>query len=100
MEEKREVLIYRIIQEACNNVIKYAECNQLLIQLLENDEEYVILIEDDGKGFDMTKINYGIGLNSMKSRVALLNGNIDIASQIGKGTTLSINLPKKHDEAA
>lgn len=94
LNEQYEIFIFRIIQEASNNIIKYANAENVLIQLSENDHGYHIIIEDDGIGFDTLKTTYGIGLKSIESRVDYLKGNLDISSVISEGTTITINIPK------
>ena len=94
MEESQEVFIYRIIQEALNNIIKHAEAKNVLIQLSETEDEYHFIIEDDGVGFDPLQIESGLGLKSIQSRVDFLKGNLDIDTREGIGTTLSWHIPK------
>lgn len=95
VNEKLEIFIFRIIQEATNNIIKYANAKNVLIQLTEQEKNYNLIIEDDGVGFEKEKTIYGIGLKSIESRVDYLKGDLDISSKINEGTTISINLPKK-----
>jgi len=94
LDETKEIFIFRIIQEAMNNIIKHADPKQVLIQLSATDQEYHIIIEDDGLGFDTSTDNTGLGLKSIKSRVEHLQGKIDIRSQRNQGTTISIHIPK------
>lgn len=94
IDETKEIFIYRIVQEAMNNIIKHAEAKQVLLQLSETDEDYHIIVEDDGQGFDTTNKSPGIGLKSIKSRVEHLQGDVDISSITNKGTTISIHVPK------
>ena len=94
MEESKEVFIYRIIQEALNNIIKHADASDVLIQLSETDDRYHFIVEDDGKGFDPLQIESGLGLKSIQSRVDFLKGSLDIDTKEGIGTTLSWNIPK------
>lgn len=94
MEESKEVFIYRIIQEALNNIIKHADASDVLIQLSETEEEFHFIIEDDGKGFDPAQIETGLGLKSIRSRVDFLKGALDIDTKKGVGTTLSWHMPK------
>jgi len=94
MEESKEVFVYRIIQEALNNIIKHADAKKVLIQLSETDTEYHFIIEDDGKGFDPLQIQSGLGLKSIQSRVDFLNGNLDIDTKEGVGTTITWHISK------
>lgn len=95
-DEQTQVYLFRIIQEASNNVIKYAEAKNYLIQFSSTENEYHLILEDDGKGFDASDISKldGLGLKSIKSRVEQLNGVLDIDAKEGEGTSLSIHIPK------
>lgn len=76
--------IYRIIQEACNNVIKYANASQINIKILKTKQHIEISIEDNGIGFDTSKDYNGNGLLNMKKRIQSINGSIKISSTPGK----------------
>ncbi len=95
LPQKLELLVYRIIQELLNNIIKYADAKEVLLQITKNDHQLTITIEDDGKGFDIATIKNkdGIGLHSMQNRIELLGGKMDIDTAIGKGTSINIELP-------
>ncbi|MCC6410043.1 MAG: tetratricopeptide repeat protein [Saprospiraceae bacterium] len=88
------VMVYRIVQELANNVVKHAEADHLLLQLLRHENQLTILVEDNGKGFDLEKAitQKGIGLSSIASRVQFLQGAIDWDSVPGQGTSVSIQL--------
>lgn len=90
-----ELLVYRIVQELLNNIVKYAEAKEVLVQLSKNENLLSITIEDDGRGFDTSIIKNkdGIGLHSMQKRLELLGGKMDADSAIGKGTSVNIELP-------
>ncbi len=84
--------IVRLIQEACNNSVKHSMGKNINISF-EYKEDYInIDIEDDGKGFDLSKKNDGFGLSIMRERVYLLEGKFDIKSG-DKGTKISIIIP-------
>ena len=85
--------LYRTIQEAVNNGIKYAEAKQIEVTILQQNNQIKIEIKDNGKGFDIETINFGNGLHNMKKRIEEIKGEILITSQIDKGTkvTLKIN---------
>ena len=94
------ITLLRIIQEACNNAIKYAEASLISVKLVYNKEEVIISIEDDGKGFDVENLdtenrkdNSGFGLSMMKERVYLLSGNIEITSKVNAGTKIKVSVP-------
>lgn len=86
---------YRIIQELTNNVLKYAQAKTLTIGLMKNDDEVILLIEDDGVGFDTSSTPSGIGLNNVRKRLENINGHLEITSRQNEGSTFSINFPFK-----
>jgi two-component system, NarL family, sensor kinase len=92
-----EIVVYRIIQECVNNVIKHANANKLEISLINENEDLDIIIEDNGKGFDFAKSisKGGIGLENIKTRVQYLKGTIEIDSKENNGTVISIHIPLK-----
>ena len=92
--------VFRIVQEAINNIKKHAEAENVVINVEFLEEDLKLYVYDDGKGFSCNELNYrsedvnsGFGLMSMKERVELLNGKFDITSQPGKGTRLNILIP-------
>jgi signal transduction histidine kinase len=91
MEQSTEIIIYRIIQELLNNVIKHADAGNVLIQLVRKEDHFNLTVEDDGKGFD-TKVENktGAGLANIKARAEYLNGSVDIVSKKGEGTSVNI----------
>jgi two-component system, NarL family, sensor kinase len=94
LDQTVEVTIYRIIQELLNNTLKHAEATEVFVQLNQDDQHLTISVEDNGKGFDIHKLNEakGIGIQNVENRVAYLNGKIDIQSSEGKGTLTLIEI--------
>lgn len=93
--------LYRIAQEALNNVYKHAEAGRADVILEHRDKSVVLIIEDDGKGFDPNeKINIddGLGLISMRERAALVGGTLEIESTPGEGTTIFARIPISPDK--
>lgn len=90
-----EIVVYRVIQECVNNVIKHAQATRLDISLIHESNELNITIEDNGKGFDIAKAKdqSGIGLKNIETRIAYLKGNIEIDSKLGNGTSFAIHIP-------
>ena len=82
--------IYRIIQEAVNNALKYAEATSVEVKIDKNNSEYNISIEDDGKGFDLENIEMGHGLSNIKKRAKDLGGEAIIESKLNRGTRVSL----------
>lgn len=95
LDQNVETVLYRVIQETVNNVIKHAEANILDIQLTKDEEGINVMIEDNGKGFDSNALNKfeGIGLKNIRSRVEYLKGQVDFSSSQGAGTLVAIYIP-------
>ncbi|MDB4297457.1 ATP-binding protein [Flavobacteriaceae bacterium] len=93
-----EINIYRVVQEAVNNALKYANSNYILITLEHTDDYLKVKVEDDGIGYivdsipDTTK-GTGNGLRFMKERIDYIGGELRIASEIGKGSSVHIAVP-------
>ena len=85
-----KIHIYRIIQEAIQNVNKYSKAQRCYIMLLKTANEITIRVWDNGIGFNPEKVKSGIGLKNIKERTKSLNGEIKITSSTGKGTTIEI----------
>lgn len=95
LDQNIETVLYRVIQETVNNVIKHAGANSLDIQLNKDDEGINAMIEDNGKGFDLSQLDKfeGMGLKNIRSRVNFLKGNVDFSSNPEKGTLIAIFIP-------
>ncbi len=96
LNQRTKIYLYRIVQEAIANTIKHAEATQILIQLTETNENIVLMIEDNGKGFDFKTNNLGLGkgLFNMRERSILLNGTFDVETFPEKGTTIRVKINK------
>lgn len=92
IDSSAEVIIYRIVQELLNNVLKHAAANEVLVQMIREENRLNILVEDNGKGFDtsMLETNKGAGWTNIRSRVDYLKGRLDIHSEINRGTSVSV----------
>jgi len=101
LEYETEINIYRLIQEALNNIKRHAEADRATIRLVASSPHIVIRIKDNGKGFDVNRRRKQalkekrMGLQSMVERVRLLEGKIDIQSRPGKGSYIRIEIPVK-----
>jgi signal transduction histidine kinase len=89
----QNVQIYRIVQELSNNALKHARARRLLLQILAHQDVLTLLVEDDGQGFDPESPAGGIGLASVRSRVAFLQGSVEWDSVPGEGTTVVVQIP-------
>lgn len=84
---------YRIIQELTNNAVKHSHATLLTIGLIKNDNDVILLIEDNGIGFELASSPSGIGINNVRKRLETINGNLDITSSPNKGSTFAISFP-------
>jgi len=89
-----QVAFYRIAQESLNNVVKHADASQAAIQLAYNAEQVSLSIEDDGRGFDVDRVPpSSLGLGIMRERGAKIGAELQVSSQIGRGTRVSVTWP-------
>jgi signal transduction histidine kinase len=95
LDSKIETVLYRVIQECVNNVLKHAAATTLDITVIREEKELTATVEDNGKGFDVgSKLNVaGIGLKNIQTRVEYLKGTVDFDSAPGKGTLVAIHVP-------
>jgi len=89
----KKIVVFRVLQELLNNTFKYANADTISIHLYFQNGFFHMDYRDDGKGFEIDKIKKGVGLDSMRSRIAFYKGNIEIRSMPGKGTQTIIQLP-------
>ena len=94
LDATTEVMLFRIIQEAMKNIIRHAEAQNVVVQIINDGNLIALTIEDDGKGFDMNKKENkeGLGMKSIKSRVEFMNGKLDIRSKEGEGTSIYVEV--------
>lgn len=94
--EQKKAILFRIVQESLQNILKHAEATQIIVAINFMEQNLKITISDNGKGFD-TKSEAikpsGLGLNNLKNRITLLNGSADINSKPGEGTVITLNMP-------
>jgi PAS domain S-box-containing protein len=98
-----ETNLYRIVQEALNNISKHAAATQVEVTLKKRRNALILIIEDNGKGFqpeDRPNPDKGIGLLGMQERIGLLGGTFEIESTPGKGTGLYFRVPASFIEEA
>lgn len=88
-----ELILYRIFQESLNNIVKHSKAGNVNTMLTYSYPKVILMIKDDGVGFDPSERSGGIGLIGMRERVVSVKGSIDIRSEKGKGTTIRAELP-------
>ena len=93
LKDTTEIIIYRVIQEAVNNIIKHSDAKNVNIQLMKDDSSISLIIEDDGKGFKPALIKKGLELKNIETRIAYLGGETVFDANKGKGCTIVIEIP-------
>lgn len=94
LPESMEIMVYRIVQELMNNIVKHAKATDAIVQLMQNEQILFLTVEDNGIGFDNNKVEKdGAGMGNIKSRVDFLNGTFEIDSKQNEGTAININIP-------
>lgn len=94
LSNEKEIILFRIAQEFCNNTLKYAQSEELNIRMNYSPEKLTIHAEDKGIGFDVNADAQGIGLINMKSRAKLIGADLDFSSNLDQGTRLILQCPK------
>lgn len=93
LNQKQKLAIYRIVQEQCTNIAKYAKATNATITLSTKDDHFEMMIADNGKGNELSKTKKGIGLKNIEGRMRLFNGNMKVNTQPGKGFQLEVSMP-------
>lgn len=96
--QKMETAIFRICQESLTNAVKYAHANQIIVRLSEFNNSTHLTISDNGIGFNYDPIKLegkSLGLIGMKERAKSVGGTFSVVSELGTGTTIQVNIPKK-----
>jgi two-component system NarL family sensor kinase len=88
-----EIVLYRVIQECVNNVIKHAGANTLDISIVRDATEITATVEDNGHGFTPEAGSEGMGLRNIRTRVGYLKGSVEFNSRPGKGTLVALQVP-------
>ena len=91
MEARRDLFL--IFKEAINNVAKYSNCTNVVINVSYTDKNLLLKIKDNGVGFDMQTADSGNGISNMKKRAAMLNGHIRWQTDRKRGTLVLLNIP-------
>ncbi|MDA9555523.1 ATP-binding protein [Pelobium sp.] len=95
------IIFFRLFQEVINNIIQHSAATAITIKLENQEQNIQLTVEDNGKGFDIDKIqqqNKGMGLNNMNRRAAFIHGSVTFASEKDKGTKVIIQIPYNNHE--
>ncbi len=94
LPQQFEIALFRLVQEAVQNAYKHAEPNEIQVKIEIKATKVIMIIKDDGKGFDPLEKKQGsFGLMGMKERVNLLKGELTIQSKLKVGTIIMIDIP-------
>ncbi|MDD4731597.1 MAG: histidine kinase [Desulfovibrio sp.] len=93
LPKELEVVIFRIVQEGFNNIVKHARATQVTLRIIYSYPKIVISIQDNGQGFSATSPRLGLGLRFMRQRVSEVGGTLRITTHPGQGTSLRLEIP-------
>ncbi len=102
-DKQKELILFRIVQETFNNIIKHAEAKSIKVNVYYNPNEVVLMIADDGKGVDLNPLNeqnnsrFGLGIRNMHNRAKLIGAEFSMHSSLGNGTQVKIILPNQNN---
>ena len=95
LDQNADIILFRMVQEIINNIIKHADANIIEININSTSEITTFCIKDNGKGFDISKVNNenaGIGFVNIINRAKLVNTTVDVNSELGIGTTITLHI--------
>ena len=95
LEPTVENVLFRVIQELVQNILKHARATEITLQIIRHPDELTVLVEDNGVGFDPAALgeDAGIGLKNIESRMAYLGGRAGFDAALGRGTTVTLEIP-------
>jgi two-component system sensor histidine kinase UhpB len=88
--EDKKLIVYRIVQEQMNNILTHSQARNVIIDMKTFNGFLILKIQDDGRGFDPTKVSRGIGLKNIRSRSELYNGTMKLDTAPGEGCVLRV----------
>jgi len=93
INEDIQLALYRIVQEQFSNILKYAKASSVFVSIKKEDQNIVMTLKDDGKGFDTSGKKEGIGLENIRRRAQVLDGQVKIISSPGNGCEVIVQIP-------
>lgn len=85
--------IYRMIQELVNNTLKHSKCSRIRLDINSIQNDFTLIFQDNGVGFDIDKVKRGMGITNLETRVNKLGGDLTVESKPNKGSTFTIEIP-------
>ena len=98
LDHQLEIVVYRIVHELVSNALKYSEATRILVHIVQDADRISLTVEDNGKGFDTSADTTGTGLQNIRTRVAAMDGNMDIYSAENEGTEAHVELKIKDND--
>lgn len=98
LSNDQKLAVYRIAQEQCSNIVKYARAATVEIWLSTSNAKFTMIIADDGEGMEDIKVTKGIGLRNIKSRISVFNGTAQVTTAPGQGFSLKVAMPLEKEE--
>jgi len=101
IDKQKELILFRIVQESLNNIIKHAKAKNLIVTLNYLQSAVYLSIRDDGQGVDLSLLNdnnnsgFGLGIRNMHNRAKLIGAEFNMKSSVGTGTEVTIRLPNE-----
>ena len=99
LDAERQSAVYRIVQEALTNVERHARSERVEVTVAHQDGEFIVLIEDDGEGFDTGLLPSGFGLRGMHERAEAAGGTLAVESKVGHGSVIRVAIPASRERA-
>lgn len=93
LSENVELTLFRICQELINNTIKHAQASEISVQIIRSKNNVVLIVEDNGRGFDQNTSKDGIGLLNLSNRLSTINGEVSYESSPNSGTSATVRIP-------
>ena len=93
LPEPVSLSLYRMAQELITNAVRHSGAANIFVQLIDHGDTVMLMVEDDGSGFDPDSEQIGLGLRNIRSRAELLEGTVDIDSYSGRGTVTTVEIP-------
>lgn len=94
LEEDLQFNLFRITQEQLNNIMRHSEATEVWLDFESNASGVQVSITDNGKGFDLKRVQRGLGFNNIKNRLAIYGGRMEIRTAPGRGCTLMLFVPR------
>ncbi len=93
LDKEVELTVFRIIQAQVNNILKHSKASEASVSITGNNSRIIIIVHDNGIGFDVNTESFGLGLTNIRNRVEIFDGKVELTSAPGNGCTLTVRIP-------